>query len=68
MKNGQGRRRDPREELPSAKKKRSRTDEPPGIILSPEEEARLVERLRECRKTKPDEWIPWEKIRAEWGI
>jgi hypothetical protein len=45
------------------------TEEPPGVILSPEEEARLVERLAQVDESeRTGKLIPWEKIRAERGI
>jgi hypothetical protein len=45
------------------------TEEPTGVILSPEEEARLVERQVQVDESeRSGNLIPWEKIRAERGM
>jgi hypothetical protein len=69
MKNGQARRRrDPREDRTTAVKK-GPVEEPPGVILSPEDEARLVEALAEADEAERNgTLIPWERIRAERGM
>jgi hypothetical protein len=69
MKSGHARRPRNGDVTPRGKRAQTRVDEPPGIILSPEDEARLVEALRKTDEAERNgAMIPWEKIRAEWGI
>jgi hypothetical protein len=46
-----------------------REDEEVGVIVSPDEEAELVQRLADAQKAeKAGRLIPWEQVRAERGM
>ena len=44
-------------------------EQEPGVILSPEQEAALVQRIATADESeKAWKLIPWEKLRTDWGV
>ena len=44
-------------------------EQEPGVILSPEQEAALVQRIATADESeKAGKLLPWEKLRTDWGV